>query len=114
MAKLALLRPGQYHQFRRYYCSSIELKNRNKICICLNGSEKVELVSCDKISPEETHRLTPDRDSNADQSTDTTKVQLSEPKNFIGVTYRSMGEGLLTRAKMTQRQLHYQSPPQHR
>lgn len=29
---------------------------------------------------------------------------------FIGVTYRNMGEGLLRRAEMTQRQLHHQSP----
>lgn len=29
---------------------------------------------------------------------------------FIGVTYRNMGEGLLRRAEMTQRQLHHQKP----
>jgi hypothetical protein len=33
----------------------------------------------------------------------TTKVQLREPMSFIGVPYRSMGEGLLTEAEMTQR-----------
>ena len=42
----------------------------------------------------------------------TTKVQLREPMNFIGVPYRSMGEGLLTEAEMTQRQLHYPNPRQ--
>ena len=41
---------------------------------------------------------------------DTVKVQLAEPVSFIGITYRSMGEGLLTRAEMTQRQLHHQGP----
>ena len=44
-----------------------------------------------------------------DQST--TKVQLGEPMSFIGVTYRNMGEGLLTGAEMTQGQLYHQSPP---
>jgi ABC-type transport system involved in Fe-S cluster assembly fused permease/ATPase subunit len=43
----------------------------------------------------------------------TTKVQLREPMNFIGVPYRSMREGLLTEAEMTQRQLHQQSSPLH-
>ena len=42
--------------------------------------------------------LTPDRDLTRDQCTDTTKVQLGEPMSFIGVTYRSVGEGLLTEA----------------
>ena len=31
--------------------------------------------------------------------------------SFIGVTYRSMGEGLLRRAETTQRQPYHQSPP---
>lgn len=30
----------------------------------------------------------------ADQSEDTTKVQLGEPMSFIGVTYRNAGERL--------------------
>lgn len=46
-----------------------------------------------------------------DQSRDTTKVELGEPMSFTGVIYRHMGEGLLTGAYMTQRQLHDQSPP---
>jgi hypothetical protein len=33
------------------------------------------------------------------------KVQLCKPMSFIGVTYRNMGEGFLTGAEMTQRQL---------
>ena len=33
---------------------------------------------------------------------DTFRIQLGEPMNFIGVTYRSMGEGSLTGADMTQ------------
>jgi hypothetical protein len=32
----------------------------------------------------------------ADQSTDTTKDQHGKAVGFIGVTYRSMGKGLLT------------------
>lgn len=40
------------------------------------------------------------------------KVQLKEPMSFIGVTYRNMGEGFLTGAEITQRQLPHHSPPQ--
>ena len=36
-----------------------------------------------------------------DQNIDTIKVQRSEPIRFICVTYRSIGEGLLTPAEMT-------------
>ena len=32
--------------------------------------------------------------------------------SFIGVTYKNIGEGLLTGAEMTQRQLHHQSQPE--
>lgn len=31
----------------------------------------------------------------------------------IGAIYNNMGEGLFTRAEMTLRQLHHESPPQH-
>lgn len=56
------------------------------------------------------HILThPDRESKADQNTDTTKVQLHEPMSFIGVLYGNMGEGLLTGVDMTHGQLHRQS-----
>jgi hypothetical protein len=48
-----------------------------------------------------------------DQSMDTIKVKLDEPSSFIGVSYRNMGEGLLTGAEMIQRQLYHQGPPQH-
>ena len=58
-----------------------------------------------------THLFTLDRNPTTDQSTDTTKVQLGKPMSFIGVTYRTMGEGLLTRAEMTQRQVYLHSPP---
>jgi hypothetical protein len=57
--------------------------------------------------------LTTDREPMTDRDMDTTKVQLDEPMSFIGFTYRSMGEGLLTGTEMTQRQLHHQGPPQH-
>lgn len=36
-----------------------------------------------------------------DESKDTTKIHLGESMNFIGATYRNMGQGLLTRAEMT-------------
>lgn len=36
------------------------------------------------------------RESRTDQSTNTNKVQLGEPLSSTGVTYRNMGEGLLT------------------
>jgi hypothetical protein len=45
-------------------------------------------------------------------NTDDTKVQLREPMSFIEVTYRNMGEGLLTGAEITQRKMHHQSAPQ--
>lgn len=48
------------------------------------------------------------------QSMDTTTVQFGEPVGFIGITYRTIGERLLTGTEMTQRQLPHQSPPQHR
>lgn len=37
------------------------------------------------------------------------KIQLGEPVSFTGVTYRNMGEGLLTGAEVTQRQLPQQT-----
>ena len=46
-----------------------------------------------------------------DQSMDTTNAQLGEPMSFIRVTYRSMGEWLLTGAEITQSQLHHQPHP---
>lgn len=44
-------------------------------------------------------------------SMDTTKVQLGKLMSFVGVIYRNIGEELLVRADMNQRQMHYQSPP---
>lgn len=41
-----------------------------------------------------------------DQSTDIIQVQFSEPISF----YRNLSKGLLTGAKITQRELHHQSP----
>lgn len=41
-----------------------------------------------------------------DQSTDIIQVQFSEPMSF----YRNLSKGLLTGAKMTQRELHHQRP----
>ena len=43
-----------------------------------------------------TQLLNPDREPMADQSADATKVQHGEPVSFIRVTYRKMGEELLT------------------
>lgn len=40
-----------------------------------------------------------------------TKVQLGKLMSFIGVIYRNIGEELLVRADINQRQMHYQSPP---
>lgn len=45
------------------------------------------------------HLLTPDRKPTTDQSTNTTKDQLGEPKSFIGVSYRNMGEGVTYRSR---------------
>lgn len=52
-----------------------------------------------------------------DQSTDTTKLQLGEPMNFLRITFRNIGERereVITGANMTQRQLPHESPPQDR
>lgn len=60
---------------------------------------------CDKIFPGEmmhTHLLTPNRKPMTGQSTDNTNVQLNEPISFIGVSYRSVDERLLTGAEITQ------------
>lgn len=70
----------------------------------------------DKTFPgetQDTHVLTPDSEPTTDQSTDAIKVHPSEPVNFIGVSYRNIDKGLLDAAKMTKRQPHHQSPPQH-
>jgi hypothetical protein len=66
---------------------------------------------CDKTSPRGIQH-TPDWEPTSDQRMDTTiQVQRGKPQSFIGTTYRSMGEGILTGIEMTQRQLHFQSPP---
>lgn len=44
---------------------------------------------------------------------DATKVQLHKPMSSIGVIHRCIGEGLHTKAEVTQRQLHHQGSPQH-
>jgi hypothetical protein len=53
MIELEFLRPGHFHQFKRHYYYSTEVKpksnQQNKTCICLDGSEEVESVSCDKL-----------------------------------------------------------------
>lgn len=41
----------------------------------------------------------------------TNKAQLGELSSFPGVPYRSAGEGLLTEAEMTHRQLHHKTHP---
>jgi hypothetical protein len=58
-----------------------------------------------------TKRVSPlHKQSRTDQSAHTTII-LDEPISFIGVTYRNMGEGLLTVAEKTQKQLHRQTLP---
>lgn len=59
------------------------------------------------------HLLTPYMELTTEQSMETTEVQLGEPVSFTGVTYRNMGEELLTEAEMTNRQLHHQGPHKH-
>ena len=69
---------------------------------------------CDIVFPgkiQHTHLLPQDRVPMTDEKTDTNKAQLGKPMSFIEVIYRSMSEGLFTRAEMTQRQLHHKSPP---
>lgn len=68
---------------------------------------------CDKTFPEVVQHaslLIPGRELMTDQSTDILQIQFSELMNF----YKNMGEGLLTGAEMSQRELHHQSPFQHR
>ena len=45
------------------------------------------------------------------QGMDVTKAHLDEIMSFVGVNYKSIGEGLLTETEMTQRRLYHQSPP---
>lgn len=63
---------------------------------------------------EELGLLIPVKEPRTDQSAHTTEVLVGEPISFIGVIYRNMGEELLRGAEMCERQLHHQSPPQHR
>lgn len=51
------------------------------------------------------HTFTPDREHTTDENSDITKVRLGEPMSFVEVIYSDIGEGLLTGAEMTQRQL---------
>ena len=74
-------------------------------------------VTCDTTFPGEmqhTQLPTADRNPIISQSMGTTEGQFGEPMSFIGVTFRIMGEGLFIGAEMTQRQLHHQTPPQHK
>ena len=57
---------------------------------------------CDKTLPREMEHIHYSPQIGGPQSMGTTKVQLSKPMSFIGVTYRSMGEWLLTGAEITQ------------
>lgn len=59
-----------------------------------------------------THLLSLYSDLMTDQSADTTDVQLDKPMRFYW-GYSQEYNGLLSRAKMTQRQLHQQSTLQH-
>lgn len=45
------------------------------------------------------------KDPKIGKSTDTTKVHFDKSTSFLGVTYRSKSEGLLTGEEMIQRQL---------
>lgn len=45
------------------------------------------------------------------QGMDVTKAHLDEIMSFVGVNYKSIGEGLLTETEITQRRLYHQSPP---
>ena len=49
-----------------------------------------------------TYLLIPDSDLTTDHSKDTGKAQLGESMNFMKANYRSMGEGLLREAEITQ------------
>lgn len=45
---------------------------------------------------------TPNKDTMTDQGTDTIKDQVGETMSFIGMSYRTLGEGLFTGREMTQ------------
>lgn len=49
------------------------------------------------------HLLTNDRDPMADQSADSTRLQLGEPLSFIWVTYRNIGERVTYSLEMIQK-----------
>lgn len=50
-----------------------------------------------------TYLLSSDRKPTTDQTTDTTKAHFGEPMSFIGVTYRSIVDGLFIGGEKTQR-----------
>lgn len=53
--------------------------------------------------------LTPYREPATEQSMETTEVQFDEVMSLTVATYKDMDEELLTRADMTQKQLHHKS-----
>ena len=80
-------------------------------CVC------VPLLCDNTTFAEETQHiciLTLDRSPRTDQSTGTATVQLGETMSFIWLTNRNTGERLLIGAEITQKQLPYPNPPQHR
>lgn len=58
------------------------------------------------------HIYSPQVRSLQETNTHTTKVQFGELMGFMGVTYTSMNEGLLTKAVIVPRELYHQSPSQ--
>jgi hypothetical protein len=71
----------------------------------ISGTKLLDLlcIAWQNISwADTTHVYSPQIWSPQKSKVQNTKVQLGEPLSFIGVTYRSMGKGLLTLAKMTQ------------
>lgn len=73
-----------------------------KTCLNYIVLEKGEIkkgrgVLCDKTSPGEKHTylLTPDGKATTDQNTNAIKIQIGEPMDFMEVTHRNTGEGLL-------------------
>lgn len=71
----------------------------------LKGLKSVKSLFCDKTFPGEdtTHiSIHPYRECKTDQSMDTIKIQLGEPMDFIGVTYRNRNDsGIALSSKPT-------------
>ena len=95
-----------YSQRTKLYHANNNTPKENELEISAVSTAQ---MLCDKTFEYLQHivLLTPDREPMADQSMNTTTVQLGKPLNCTRITYRIWGEELFTEVEMTQRQLRH-------